>query len=248
MTKIANLLTPPLENRFTVKMMEYYQEAKKLHYVKQYASAITTFGKFLEVAAEALCNYMNLGDCDASCGKVVEKMIKSQYSNRSLKLYIPRAIQAAFSIRNGRDAAHGTTNMVTSSYDSEYVASVCDWVLGELVVELSSRDRESVRGLLDTITEKKTPIIYENSDGDLVILQYNLPVKHEIIIILYFRNMPLPISGIVAGCKKPPTTIRSALKRMEGERYITRLRSGAYELLPPGILKAEEIIHSISSD
>lgn len=167
MTDIAGILSQFLEEKYSTKMIDYFKDAKKMHNLRQYASAITTFGKFLELTAEALCEYMKLGECDIGCGKVVDKMIKSTNQNKSIKLYIPRAILAAFSIRNGRDAAHGTAELVTSPYDSEYVSSVCDWILGEILVELSNEDRDTIRGVLNSLNEKKNPIVYENSDGDL---------------------------------------------------------------------------------
>jgi len=238
-----NSINLPFDFKYTSKMLEYYQDAKKLHSSRQYASAITTYGKFLELTAEALCQHMGLGNCDSGCGKVTDKMISSNYPNDSLKLHIPRAIKAAFSIRNGRDAAHGTTSMITSPYDSLYVSSVSDWVLGELLVELGNQDREMIRGMLNSITEKKSPIFYENSDGELIILSNEITVGEQGLLKLYFLNRPAELNELVNGMrtKSKFDNLRKQFYNYESDFLVSRLRSGQYEILPKGIAKVEAI-------
>jgi hypothetical protein len=228
-------------------MLEYYQEAKKLHNSRQYASAITTFGKFLELTAEALCQHMGIGNCESGCGKVTDKMTSSNYPNDSLKLHIPRAIKAAFSIRNGRDAAHGTANMVTSPYDSLYVSAVSDWVLGELLVELGDQDREMIRGMLNSIAEKKSPIFYENSDGDLIILSNEITVGEQGLLKLYFLNRPAKLVELENSVRTRAKldNLRKQFYNYESDFLVSKLRSGQYEILPGGIARVEKIMEKL---
>lgn len=245
MPKIIDILAPPLDVKICEKMIDYYERAKEYEFKREYASSITNYGKYLELVAKALYKHITNDNNDYGCGDLTKKIVNSGTPNDNIRLHITRAIDAAYGIRNGRDAAHSTIKMDTNQYDCAYVSSICDWVLGELMVELGNSNRESVSFILDSIITRKIPFLYEDSDGKQILLTNELTAGEEALVKIYVLRKPLKPVEILVGSNKKSDNLRKQLKKMETNKLVSKLKDGSYELTPTGEIEATNIIIKI---
>lgn len=249
MTSILDIVSPPLKRDISEKMLRYYQEAKDLEFVQKYAPAMTSYGKFLEFVAKAVFLYS--GGVDNKkfvCKDYSNRIVQSGEKNDVIRLLIPLAIDSAYSIRNKRDVAHPSITMDTSPYDCVYVSATCDWILGELIVELGNIGRDKSREVLNSIMTKRFPFVYENADGKLIILSKELTAGKEALVKLYVSNNPLSAIQIQEGSNHTIQNFRTQLRNLELDKKVSKLNDGRYELLPPGANEAEQIIKSLTEE
>lgn len=242
MPSIVDILTPPFDKKVCEKMVDYYEKGKEYEFKKEYDSSITNFGKFLELVAKAVYKYTTGDDMDYPCGTLTIKITNSKTLNDNLRLHIPRAIDAAYGIRNGRDAAHSTIKMDTSAYDCAYVSSVCDWILGELLVELGNSDRSAVLQILESIVSRKVPFLFKDADGKQIILSTSLTAGEEALVKIYSLRKPLSQYEILVGSNQSRDNLRHQLRRMEVKKLVSKLKDKTYELTPTGTIEATKII------
>lgn len=246
MVSIFNTLTPPLDPVIVEKMLKYYSESKEEQFRRKYASAMNTYGKFLEFCAKAI--YLFSGEKDDKryrCKDYTTRIVNSKIVSESIRLLIPSAIDSAFAIRNKRDVSHPTIKMDTSPFDCIYVSATCDWILGELIVELGQANRDTAHELLKSLNSKRHPFIYEDTDGKLIVLAKHLPAGKEALIKLYISNDPLSATQLNKGSEHTINNLRTQLRNLEIDKKVSKLKDGRYELLPPGSIEAENIIESL---
>jgi DNA-binding transcriptional ArsR family regulator len=124
--------------------------------------------------------------------------------------------------------------------DSVYCVTACDWMLSELAFLLLKVDEREVYGLINSVLNKKIPLVEEFEDGTIVVMKKDLTRADEILLALYHRY-PQRISNseLEKILKLPPKTVYIYLQRLEGEKMIHRTEDGN-KLTRLGIKYVEE--------
>lgn len=249
MSSLLEYISPPLDREISGKMLQYYQKAKDQEFILQFASSMLYYGKFLELVSRAVFLYTGGQDNGKlGCKDYTNRIVQSNIVNDNIRLLIPWAIDSAFAIRNKRDVAHATVKMDTSAYDCIYVSGTCNWILGELIVELGGIERDKAREVLNSIAMKRFPFVYENADGKLIVLSKDLSAGKEALVKLYVSNSPLNVNQLNEGSNHSLQNTRTQLRTLETDKKVSKLNDGRYQSLPPGARGAENIIKSLTKE
>lgn len=239
---ILETLSQVLDPQICTRMIKYYEAAKEYQFKSDYSASITNFGKFLELVARAIYKKITGNDTNESCGRVTRKIANSDFSNKNVRVYVTNAIDAAYAIRNGRDAAHSSITIDTNQYDCVYVSTSSDWILGELLVELCKSNRESISKILNSIVNRRLPLLFEDSEGKKIVLTNSISAGKEALIKLYSANKPLKLEEIMQGSNMKRTNMSVQLGNLTKGKLVSKLLDGSFELTPLGINTTESII------
>ena len=81
--------------------------------------------------------------------------------DRSLRILIPRVLQALYEIRNNRGVGHVGGDVNPNFLDATAVYSMSSWILAELVRVFHSVSVKEAQEIVDVLVERKNPLIWE---------------------------------------------------------------------------------------
>lgn len=84
--------------------------------------------------------------------------------DRSLRILIPRILQALYEVRNNRGVGHVGGDVDPNFLDATVVYGMASWVLAELVRIFHNVSIEEAQGTVNLLTERKIPLIWEVGD------------------------------------------------------------------------------------
>jgi len=189
---IEKILSSSIDATLVGHLLEHYQELKQKFFLGQCEPSELNCGKFIEVAIRIL-EYITKGSYTPFGGdisldalaKELEQMPKDKFYD-SIRIHIPRILRAVYDIRSKRGVAHkGEIN--PNLMDATFVVSACDWIMAELVRLYHLGDPNEAQRIIDSIVERKLPIIEEFGD-ELKVLNPELPVADKILLILYKKH------------------------------------------------------------
>lgn len=238
--ELISLLCPPFQTDLCQKFLGYYIDAKSDQIIGRWPEAITKYGKFLEFVAKSIYLHVTNDKTDYSCSHYTKNIRNKTQLPDSVRRYIPAAIDSAYNIRNNRDAAHASLNIDSNIHDCNYSSATCDWILGELLVEFGSKDRKNINQLLQTISTRRLPLVFRNSEGRPIVLTPQNPAWLNSLILLYTEKRPLDVLEISKSIDESQDNIRKQLNSKKN--MVCKLSDGRYELLPHGALEVERIM------
>jgi len=189
MDNIKKILSYKINTQLVEYLLEYYKELKQKFFLGQYESSQLNCAKFAEVVIR-IVEYITQGSFTPfdktvsldTLTKELEQLPKDRFSD-SIRIHIPRILRATYDIRSKRGVAHiGKIN--PNLMDATFVVSACDWVMGEFITLYHTGDPNEAQRIIDSIVERKIPIIQEFGD-ELKVLNPNLPVADKILLVLY---------------------------------------------------------------
>ncbi len=144
-----------------------------------------------------------------------------------LTLAIPRVAESIYTIRSKKVVAHVKT-IDPSFIDSSYCGSACDWMLSELAMLFYTSNPKEASELINSLLEKRIPLIEEFENGGIVILKKDLLVKDEFLIYLYYTYPNRITNGDLINAVRyhNPTYAEKILIKLEGEKLIHRNING----------------------
>jgi hypothetical protein len=103
--------------------------------------------------------------------------------------------------------------------DSMFVISCCDWILAEFIRLYHTLDPYEAQHIVDTIVERKAPLIEETGSG-LLVLNPDFSLLEEIILLLYHKSSNYVEYSDLAQWI-PNSTLESVI---DGARFLFSLR------------------------
>ena len=238
--EIIGLLSPPLDKNMCLKLIDYYDRAKTDQFLGRWDDAITKYGKFIELSARLIYVQATNDKTEKQC-RDYTKLIKNKMNlNDSLRLYVPNAIDATYDIRNNRDAAHSSLEIEANQNDCIYTSAACDWILTELLIAFSKRDRSKVSSLISSIVTRKIPFVFENSEGRKLVPNTSNPAWLNGIILLYNEKQPMSLADISYSIRESKDNIKKQFNRKKS--FVYQREDGKYEILPEGMLEVEKFV------
>jgi hypothetical protein len=137
--------------------------------------------------------------------------------------------------RNNRDVAH-LGGFSANRIDASFVLSCASWMVAEFIRVYGNYSMHEAQELVDKIAVPNYPVVFE-IDGEEFISRSDLPVKHEILVLLSKkkRDLSFLFSKTKDGNKSRFTKIVDAMVTAK----MIALKDGFYHLLPNGIKEVQ---------
>ena len=180
-----------VKSTFRKRLIDTYLEVKRSHIEANYESAGLSAGKFCEVLVRLLQN--EITGSNTAFGKPIQnmadecrKLITTQNNtvSESIKIIIPRALVFLYTMRNKRGIGHIGGDIDANSIDSATISRTADWILCELIRVYHKMPIEEAQDLIDGISIKSIPIVWEVA-GKKRVLKDGLTAKQKALLLLY---------------------------------------------------------------
>lgn len=193
---IKQQLSASIDTVLVDRLLESYVELKQNYYLGKHKPSELDGGHFVEVVIRILQYITNTDHSFTPLGKRLDNInnevarfvqLPTADFHDSIRLHIPRALQAIYGIRSRRGVAHIGGDVSPNLSDSTFVIITCDWIMTEFIRLFYTSSLEEAQKLVDSIAERKVPIIQDFS-GYLKVLNPKLSVPNKILVLLYYRG------------------------------------------------------------
>jgi hypothetical protein len=178
--------------QFRSKIIGYYLDMKRDFKEGRHDSIKS--GKFCETVIRFLQfqitgTFIPFGKKIDSFFDECRKLITSNPNQRteSERIIIPRALAFLYTFRNKRDIGHVGGDVEANKIDLETITRICDWIICELIRIYHKLSLEQAQDLLDSISERNLPDIWEIGDKKRV-LNISLDSKEKTLLLLYSES------------------------------------------------------------
>lgn len=89
--------------------------------------------------------------------------------SRAVRIQIPRILIATYELRNNRAIGHVGGDVDPNHMDAEFFLRSCKWMVSELVRVFGSISVDESRALIDGITERTLPLIWDDGSKKRVL-------------------------------------------------------------------------------
>lgn len=176
--------------------------------------------------------------------------LEAKYSTvkdaRSARVLIPRLMLGMLEIRNNRNVGHTGGDVDPNAMDAMLVLHNAKWLVAELVRMLHTLTIDQATAIVDALTEREVPLVWVHGDKKRV-LKTGLSWRAQTYLLLLSETDEVHENDLVRWLEHPNVAVyrRDVLTKMHKERLIefdkvTRM----VRLLPPGVIKAEEIANA----
>ena len=227
------LIARGIDKTIVDKLIEEYRTVKKEHLLGDDEKVILHSAKVSDLILALIKNKVTGIAVDVNkihFNKLIEeirKCSKPSAKDTILTLAIPRVAESIYTIRSKKDVAHVKT-IDPSFIDSSYCVSGCDWMLSELAMLFYVSDPKEANELINSMLEKKVPLVEEFENGSIVILKEDLPIREEFLVCLYHvypnRIMDEDLTKTIR--YENPTYAEKVLTKLENARLIHRSMVG----------------------
>jgi len=227
MEKIEKILSVKIDSDLVQRLLEHYRELKQRFLLGQYEPSQLNCAKFAEVVMRVL-EYITKGnytsfDKNVSLNTLTKELelLSQDRFHVSIRIHIPRILRAIYDIRSKRGVAHvGKVN--PNLMDATFVVSACDWIMAELIRLHYTEDISEAQKIVDSIVERKIPIVEEFGD-DLKVLVPELKVADKILLILYKKHPNfVSTSNLQRWIRAAPGYVVRVLDTLDREAMIYR--------------------------
>lgn len=251
MAEAHDLLTPPFPAKHITAALSHFSKAVVDFGQSDWEGSISKAGKFVEAVLKGvatLCNVPFDSGRKFNAGKVMDALGQLGHGtfDDSLRLLIPRACRVVYDIASNRGARHDSDEIDANPMDANLVNSVCGWILADLIryAQKGAVDPSDARNLVETLVEKKYPIV-EEIDGRIY-LHAKKKSAVDVALVVLARQHPKRMDKAVLA----ELVRRNGFSANNANLAVTRIGkyvdndSGRLHLLAPGLKRADEIISS----
>lgn len=251
-TKANNkLLEQALTNvpkTFRQKLIEAYLKLKKYYIESNFESVGLSAGKFCEVLLrliqqEVTGTYTPFGkripNMADECRKIIAATNNS--STESVKIIIPRALVFLYTMRNKRDIGHIGGDIDANSIDGATIVRTADWILCELIRVFHKMPIEEAQDLVDGISAKSLPIVWEVA-GKKRVLDSKLTAKQKVLLLLYSESdSAVPAEDLCSWVEYTPSMFKKrVLDDLHEKRFVEHDRESELVYISPTGIKLVE--------
>jgi hypothetical protein len=249
---IKKQLSVSIDTVLVERLLRCYVELKQNYYLGKHKPSELDSAHFSEVVIRILQYVTSPGHTFTSLGTRLSNFdrevarfaqLPSADFHDSVRLHIPRALQAIYGIRSRRGVAHVGGDVNPNLSDSTFVMATCDWIMTEFIRLYYTSSLEEAQKLVDSIIERKVTII-QNFSGYLKVLNPKLRVPNKILVLLYYRGEEGASTKELQHWVKTKSTshISTALTRLEHEKGYIHCDNSRCFITRTGIRFVEENI------
>jgi hypothetical protein len=164
-----------------------YEQAKSRFHRRDYRPSSVEGARFSEAVFRVLqwattSSYTRIGGNLPQIPQLIGQLQNATGVDDSLRIHIPRTLQAVYDIRNRRNVAH-LGNIEIGLQDSGLVVHILDWVMTELVRLYHNVPAAEAQKIIEDIVKKEVPAI-QVIDGFPRLLR-DVPGTDHILLLLY---------------------------------------------------------------
>lgn len=104
--------------------------------------------------------------------------------SRSIRIQIPRVLIATYELRNNRAIGHVGGEVNPNHMDAELFLRTSKWMISELVRVFSNLNIADAGALIESVTEKLIPVVWENA-GRKMVLNAGLSARNKVLVLAY---------------------------------------------------------------
>lgn len=180
-----------IQKRFRTRIIALYLDLKRNCAESRHDAAGLAAGKFCEVvlrhvqnAVTGTCIPFNrkIGNFADECRKLIAA--PSGAATESERVVLPRALVFLYTMRNKRGIGHIGGDVDANEIDTAVITRTADWVLCELIRIHHGMSLEEAQDLVDSISVRQLPTIWEVS-GKVRVLKKGLSASDQVLLILY---------------------------------------------------------------
>ena len=247
-TTVEELLASSLDSELVAELIGAYRELKEHFCTGKLRPAELEGGRFCEVAMRclqelALGRFTPLSTRLRSFPTEVADLAKVPVgkASDSVRLHAPVLLKAIYDIRNRRDVGHVNPDVDPSMADATLVATVCDWVLAELVRLTAKCGADEAQSIVDGLVERQCPVV-EDFAGFIKVLDPGLGLQDKILVVLYHRGKEGAGVTDLRDWLKPhkAASIYKALGRLEHEKAHIHRADGRCLITRAGTVHVEK--------
>ena len=175
--------------------------------------------------------------------KAMEQASSTAHS-RSIRIHIPRTLVALYEVRNNRGVGHAGGDVNPNLMDAVFVLQASKWIMAELVRVFHTVDTAEATKVVDTLTSRTLPLIWEVGDTKRV-LNTKLSMKDKTLALLYSSKELVPESDLFSWVEhsNPSVYRRDVLVKAHGAKLVEYDRAAkTVQISPLGIKYVEEKI------
>lgn len=187
-----------IPNNFKSKIIDSYLEIKQrattAYFNETWDSSGLSTGKFAETVlrflqSELTNKYIPFGthipNFPDACRQII--ILPANKGVESLRIIIPRALVFIYTLRGKRGIGHIGGDLDANEIDVLTIVRVCDWILIELIRVYYKIPLEEAQGIIDSLSFKFIPDIWEIS-GKKRVLKKGLSYKEKSLLLLYSQS------------------------------------------------------------
>ncbi|MBL7211152.1 MAG: hypothetical protein ISS61_02100 [Desulfobacteraceae bacterium] len=180
-----------IQKKFRTKIITAYFDLKRNCIEARHDAAGLAAGKFCEavlrhiqkvVTGSSIPFNKKIGNFADECRKLI--VSPSGASTESERVILPRALVFLYTMRNKRGIGHIGGDVDANEIDTAVMARTADWVLCELVRIHHGMSLEEAQDLVDSISVRQLPAIWEVA-GKKRVLKKGLSAGDQVLLILY---------------------------------------------------------------
>jgi len=176
------------------ELIRNYLEVKEKLYTREFRNAAFYGGRFAEVMLRVIQflsqgNYTPLGTPLPTFHNTVVRFnnLPRGTHHDSIRLYIPKALDVLYDIRNNRNVGHVGGDIDENYADANLSLTLCSWVLVEIIRLYYIGDINQAQELVNKLIQIRIPLI-QDFDGYLRILTPELPLRNKIMAIAFYKG------------------------------------------------------------
>lgn len=176
------------------ELIDCYREITRNFIERRWEPAELNGGKFAEVAYSIVDGAISgtfpakaskpKNIADACRALEVRSANPVRVGDKSLRVYIPRALVFLYDIRNQRGVGHVSGDVSANSMDASAVVAVASWVMAELVRIFHNVSIKEAQETVEALVERKTPLVWE-VEGTKRVLDPDMPAKDQVLLFLH---------------------------------------------------------------
>jgi hypothetical protein len=222
------------------------------HYLeKRWTGSELSGGKFCEIVYTILDGYAK-GVYDNKPSKpnnfvdACKRLESFVAVPRSFQILIPRVLPSLYEIRNNRSVGHVGGDVDSNPMDSNAVIAISSWILGELIRVYNNTSVEEAQKVVDYITNRKIPLVWETSNVKRV-LNPSVSLKDQILLLIGSNSTKTNTDDLLKWieCNDRGYFIKS-LRQLHKKRMIElSAQEQEVEILPHGMIHVENLISKL---
>ncbi len=192
--KIRNHLVSHFPTVLVDDVIDNYLEVKEKFYLREYRETSLYGGRYAEDLIRILQhittgNFTPLGTSLGGFHNIVVRLngLPNGSYHDSIRLYIPKALDILYDIRNNRNVGHPSGDIDENYSDAVLSLSLSSWTLVELLRLYYVGDINQAQQLVNELVRIRVPLI-QDFDGYLRVLDPKLPLRKKIIGLLLHRS------------------------------------------------------------